>query len=112
MAVTKRVFLPETERVADATTFNNTYQAFGTPLDHPSRTLMFVSDSTVKVKISWDGTNPAFTLLPGATVIIDETSNTVAGVPLETREGTQIYIKGASAGGAGEEVYLSTFYAF
>ena len=111
MAVTKRVFLPETERVADATLFNNTYQTFGTPIDNPSRMLMFVSDSTVKVKISWDGVNDAFTLLPSATVIIDETSNTVSGVPLETRQGTQIYIKGATPGAAGEEVYLSTFYA-
>jgi len=111
MAVTKRVFLPETERVVDATLFNNTFQTFGTPLEHPSRQLIFVSNTTVNVKISWDGTNAAFTLLAGATVIIDETSNTVAGVPLETREGTQFYIKGVSAGGAGEEVYLSTFYA-
>ena len=112
MAVTKRVFLPEEERVADATLFNNTYQAFGTPLENPSRMLMFVSDTTVKVKISWDGAVNAFTLLPGATVILDQTSNTVAGVPLETAEKKQFYIKGATAGAAGEEVYLSTFYAF
>jgi len=112
MAVTKRVFLPETERVVDATLFNNTFQTFDTPLDHPSRTLMFVNGSSVNVKISWDGINSAFTLLAGATVILDETSNTVSGVPLETREGTQFYIKGAVAGAAGEEVYLSSFYAF
>lgn len=112
MAVTKRVFLPEDERVADATLFNNTYQALGTPLAHPSRMLMFVSNTTVNVKISWNGTSNAFTLLAGATVIFDETSNTVSGVPLETREGTQFYVKGATAGAAGQEVYLSTFYAF
>lgn len=111
MAVTKRNFVPEEERVADATLFNNTFQAFGTPLDHPSRMLVFVSNSTVNVKISWDGTRNAFTLLAGATVVLDQTSNTVSGVPLETRQGTQIYIKGAVAGAAGEEVYLSTFYA-
>jgi len=112
MAVTKRVFLPETERVADATLFNNTFQTFGAPLLHPSRTLMFVNGSSVNVKISWDGTDNAFTLLAGATVILDESSNTVSGVPLETRAGTQFYIKGATAGAATEEVYLSTFYAF
>jgi len=112
MAVTKRVFLPEPERVADATLFNNTFQTFDTPIDHPSRTLMFVNGSSVNVKISWDGTNPAFTLLAGATVVLDETSNTVSGVPLETKQATQFYIKGATAGAAGEEVYLSTFYAF
>jgi hypothetical protein len=112
MAITKRVFLPETERVADATLFNNTYQTLGTPLDHPSRMLMFVSNSTVNVKISWDGVNSAFTLLAGATVILDQTSNTVSGVALETAEGKQIYVKGATAGAAGEEIYLSTFYAF
>jgi len=112
MAVTKRVFLPEVERVADATLFNNTYQNFDTPLLHPSRTLMFVNASSKNVKISWDGVNAAFTLLAGAVVILDETSNTVAGVPLETREGTQFKIKGASPGAAGEEVYLSSFYAF
>lgn len=111
MAVTKRVFLPETERVADATLFNNTFQALGTPLTNPSRMLIFVSNSTVNVKISWNGTDNAFTLLAGATVILDETSNTVDGVPLETRAGTQIYVKGATAGLAGEEIYLTTFYA-
>ena len=110
MAVTKKRFLPEAERVADATLFNNTYQAFGTPLDNPSRMLMFVSDTAINVKISWDGVDDAFTLLPGATVIMDTTSNTVSGVPLETRSGTQVYIKGAAA--STNEVYLSTFYAF
>lgn len=112
MAVTKRVFLPETERVADATLFNNTFQTFGTPLDNPSRMLIFVNNSTIDVKISFDGTNAAFTVLASANVILDLTSNAVSGVPLEVREGTQFYIKGAAAGGAGEEVYLSTFYAF
>jgi hypothetical protein len=110
MAVTKKVFLPETERKADATLFDNTYQAFDTPLDNPSRMLMFVSDTKINVKISWDGVNDAFTLLPGATVILDTTSNTVSGVPLETRAGNQFYIKGSAASIG--KVYLSTFYAF
>lgn len=112
MAVTKQVFLPETERVANATLFNNTFQTFGTPLVEKSRMLMFVNGSSVNVKISWNGTDNAFTLLAGATVILDQTSNTVEGVPLETRAQTQFYIKGATAGAAGEEVYLTNFYAF
>ena len=111
MAVTKRIFLPETERVVDATLFDNTFQTFGTPLAELSRVLIFVNASSVNVKISWDGVNPAFTLLAGATVVLDQTSNAVEGVPLETAAQKQFYIKGATAGTAGQEVYLSTFYA-
>ena len=102
--------LPETEREIDSATFNNTFQVIGTPISHPSRILIFVNDSLINVKISWDGVNPAFTLLPGATVIIDESSNAVSQAVLATSAGTQFYAKGAAASVG--KVYLSTFYAF
>ena len=101
--------LPETEREIDSATFDGTFQAIGTPIDNPSRILIFVNDCLVNVKISWDGINPAFTLLPGATVIIDETSNAIPQSEFVTKAGTQIYAKGVASVGS---VFLSTMYAF
>lgn len=108
MPNSKSRFLPETEREIDSSTFNGTFQVIGTPITNPSRMLIFVNDCLVNVKISWDGVNPAFTLLPGATVVLDETSNAIPQSELVTHAQTQIYAKGTASTGS---VYLSTFYA-
>lgn len=101
--------LPEEEREIDSTTFDGTFQAIGTPIDNPSRMLIFVNDCGVNVKVSWDGVVPAFTLLPGATVVLDETSNAIPQSELSTSAQTQFYVRGTASTGS---VYLSTFYAF
>lgn len=101
--------LPETERTIDSATFNGTFLAIGTPITNPSRMLIFVNNSLVNVKISWDGVNNHFTLLPGATVIFDEQSNSVPDAEFVTAAQTQFYAKGAASTGS---VFLSTFYAF
>lgn len=99
---------PEPEREIDSATFDGTFQEIGTPIDNPSRMLIFVNNSLVNVKISWDGVDPAFTLLPGATVIFDEQSNSVPESEFVTVAGTQFYAKGVASTGS---VFLSTFYA-
>lgn len=101
--------LPETEREIDSATFNGTFLAIGTPINHRSRMLIFVNNSLVNVKISWDGVNNHFTLLPGATVVLDEQSNSVPDSEFVTAALTQFYAKGAASTGS---VFLSTFYAF
>jgi hypothetical protein len=100
--------LPETMRSINSASFTGSYQTLGTVLAHPSRMLIFVNNSGVLVTISWDGTNDAFVILPGAAVILDETSNAVSGAVLASAQGTQFYAKGAASVGL---VYLSTFYA-
>ena len=108
MSNIKGRLLPETEREIDSATFDGSFQEIGTPIDNPSRILIFVNDSLGKVKISWDGVNAAFTLLPGATVVIDETSNAIPQSEFATSSQTQFYAKGSASTGS---VFLSTFYA-
>jgi hypothetical protein len=47
--------------------------------------------------------------VPGATVILDESSNSVANAALVTSAQTQFWVKGTAT--AGGEISISTFYA-
>ena len=99
--------LPEPMRSINSASFTGSYQVIGTPITHPSRILLIVNNSGVNVTISWDGTNDAFVLLPGAGFAIDENANAVSQATYETKAGTQFYAKGVASTGL---VYLSTFY--
>lgn len=101
-------FTPETIRSRDSATFTGSYQTLGSVITNPSRMLIFVNNSGVLVTISWDGTNDHLVLLPGAAVVLDETSNAVSQAVLASAAKTQFYVKGSASTGL---VYLSTFYA-
>lgn len=103
----RKVLLPEAMRSINSASFSGSYQVIGTPLTYPSRVLLFVNNSGVVVTISWDGTNDAFVLLPGAAFAFDENANAVTNAEFETKAGTQFYAKGSASTGL---VYLSTFY--
>lgn len=104
----KNKLLPEAMRSINSASFTGSYQAIGSVLQFPSRLLLFVNNSGVNVTISWDGTNDAFVLLPGAGFAIDENANAVSTCVYETAAGTQFYAKGSASTGL---VYLSSFYA-
>ncbi len=105
--------LPEPMRSVNSASFDGTYKPFRdsgnniSPTTYASRVLLFVNDTGVNVTISWDGTNDALVLLPGAGFTLDENANAVAGTTLVTIAGTQFYAKGAASTGL---VYLTTFY--
>lgn len=108
MSEIKQKLLPEPMRSINSASFTGSYQAIGTPLANASRILLFVNNSGVNVTISFDGSNDAFILLPGAGFTIDENSNAVSSSVYETAAGTQFYAKGSASTGL---VYISSFYA-
>ena len=108
MADYRSRLLPEEMKVFDSSTLTGVYKPLDTPISNPSRMLIFVNDSTGKCYISWDGVKTAFPLLPGATVVLDESSNSVANAALVTSAQTQFWVKGTATVG---EISVSTFYA-
>lgn len=101
--------LPEPLRTFDSSTFTGSYQAIGTPLVHASTMMLWVNNSGVIVTVSFDGTNAAFVLLPGAAFTFDENANAVTNAEWKTSQGTQFYVSGSASTGL---VYFSTFYSF
>lgn len=110
----KSRLLPEPMRSINSASFTGSYMPFldslavASPITNPSRVLLFVNNSGVNVTISWDGTNDAFVLLPGAGFALDENANAVPQATFMTSAQTQFYAKGVASTGF---VYLSTFYA-
>jgi hypothetical protein len=105
-------FTPETQRTVAGPVFSDMlYHNIGTPIAHPSRMLIFVNNTGILLFISWDGVHDHLALLPGATLILDETSNAVSQAELITVALTQFAAR-APAGVAGtDNLYLSTFFA-
>jgi hypothetical protein len=99
---------PEVLRSIDASTFNATYQALGTPLDNPSRIMKITNASDVDVLVSWDGVEDHEFVPMGSFLLLDETANAVPQSQLAAPQGTQIYVNGSAGTGS---VYLSTYYA-
>lgn len=99
----------ETLRSLPGSGFNNTYQALGTPLAHPSYILKMVNNTTVDVLVSIDGTTDIDVCPAGSFWLYDE-SKYVQGIgPLIAMpQGTQILVKGAAAGTG--TIYLVSQY--
>lgn len=104
-------FTPEIMRSIAGASLTNMYQDIGTPISNPSRLIIFVNGSGVIVYISWDGINDHIVLLPGAAIILDETSNAVSNAVLATAAKTQFQARAPANVAGTDNVYLSTFYA-
>lgn len=105
-------FTPETVRTRSGASLTNVYKTIGTVITNPSRMLVIVNNTGILVMISWDGTNDHVPLLAGASLILDESSNSVANAALVTAAKTQFYARDPANLGTGtDNIYLSTFYA-
>jgi hypothetical protein len=98
----------ENLRSIDSATFNNTFQAVGTPLVYPSYICKMVNNSTVLVTISIDGVNAVDVAPNGSFWLYDESKEIQGQNYAALPAGTQVYVKGASAGTG--LVYLVTQY--
>lgn len=88
------------ERSIDASTFNSSYQALGTPLDHAPVILVIDNDTTVAVALSFTGTNTWKTFSSGTAIILDLRSNRGKPFDFTIPIGTQIYVRGAVGTGS------------
>jgi hypothetical protein len=107
----KKVLYPETERTFSGSALTTSYQAIGTPIAHASAQMLWLNNTGVLVKVSYDGTNDHFTLLAGAEFMDDENANAVASSEAKAPSQTQFYVKLAPGGTAGaDKIYFSTWY--
>jgi hypothetical protein len=92
-------------RSIDSATLNNTYQALGAPLAHPSFILKLVNNSTDLVTISIDGLTDIDVAPANSFWLYDEDkTDRHEAMP----QGTQIYVKGTPAGTG--SIYLVSQY--
>lgn len=105
-------YTPETMRKLSGASITNVYAAIGSAITNPSRQLVIVNNTGILLYISWDGTHDHVPLLAGASLVLDESSNSVASAPFVTKAGTTFYAKDPANLGTGtDNVYISTFYA-
>lgn len=102
--------LPGTLASIDSATFTGSYQAVGSALAHPARIVKFTNASNVAVTISWDGANDADYLPANAFLLLDVTTNHSMPLNFEIQQGTQFFVKGASAITNAGSVYISYYY--
>lgn len=95
----------ETLRSIDSATFTGSYQALGTPLQHPSYILKLVNNSTSLVTISIDGTTDIDVAPAGSFWLYDEDEGNSSHESIPA--GTQIFVKGSAGTGS---VYLVSQY--
>lgn len=107
MSYTTRIEWEELRSI-DSSTFTGSFQALGTPLEHPAYILKLVNNSNRLVTVSKDGTTSIDVAPANSFWLYDEgkvgVSSQIPAVP----KGTQIYVSGA-AGGSGL-VYLVVQY--
>lgn len=95
-------------RTIDSSTFTGSYQAIGTPLEHPASIVKLVNNSTVLVTISIDGTNDHDVAPASSFWLYDVTANhTTEYGSIFIPQETQYYVKGSAGAGS---VYLVVQY--
>jgi hypothetical protein len=105
MSLTNRISW-EALRSIDSATFTGSYQALGTPLEHPSYICKLVNNSNVIVTISIDGSTDIDICPATSFWLYDEAkffNPSIQFLP----QGTQFYVKGAAGAGL---VYLVSQY--
>lgn len=95
-------------RSIDSATFTGSFQAIGTPLDHPAYILKLVNNSNRLVTISKDGVTSIDVAPANSFWLYDEGKVGVTSQIPTVSKGTQIYVSGL-AGGTGS-VYLVVQY--
>lgn len=93
----------ETLRSIDSATFTGSYQALGTPLQHPSYILKLVNNSNVLITISIDGITDIDVAPAGSFWLYDEGKVGISSSSPAIPAGTQFYVKGSASTGS---VYL------
>lgn len=97
----------ENLRSIDSATFTGTYQALGTPLEHPSYICKLVNNSTVLVTISIDGVNDMDVAPASSFWLYDEGKvGQVSAFPA-LPAGTRFFVNGSAGTGS---VYLISQY--
>ena len=97
----------ETLKSIDSATFTGSYQALGTPLQHPSYICRLVNNSNVLVTISIDGINDMDVAPANSFWLYDEGKVGIAGAYPALPQGTQFMVKAAAGLGS---VYLVSQY--
>lgn len=97
----------ETLRSIDSATFTGSFQALGTPLDHPAVLVRMVNNSDVLVTVSVDGVNSHDVLPAGSFWLYDIASDSPETSTIYRKKGTQYYVSGAAGTGS---VYLVVLY--
>jgi|SRR5271166_2886319 len=110
MPLFHKSLVPETERTFAGASLTASYQTIGTPLAHASTMMIWVNNTGVIVKVSFNGVNDHFTLLAGATVIFDENANAVSSAEYKTPNLTQFYVRTTGVAGS-DNIYFDTFYS-
>lgn len=88
---------------------SGTYEAVGTPFDHPIRLIRFVNMTDVDLLISTDGTHDKDIVPAGGFVLYDiSTNKTEASSGFFIDQGGIIYVKGAPTLGS---FYIAALYA-
>lgn len=99
--------IPDTLRQIAATSFDNTFQAVGTPLIYPSPLVKFINNTSVLVIVSWDGVT-FHDVMPSETfTIYDFCSDAGTTAGWYAPEGTQFYVNGSVGTGS---FYIVVFY--
>lgn len=91
-------------RSIDSATLTGSYQALGTPLQHPSIILKLVNNSTVLVTISINGTSDV-DVAPASSFFLYDEMKTQAHEAAPA--GTQFFVKGSAGTGS---IYLVSKY--
>jgi len=97
----------ETLRSIDSATLTGSYQALGTPLEHPGYIVKLVNNSTMLVTISIDGINDVDVAPANSFWLYDEGKAGLNSAYPALPEGTQIMVKGTAGVGS---VYLVSQY--
>lgn len=106
MAYTNRIAW-ETLRSIDSATLTGSYQALGTPLEHPSYICKMVNNSTSSVTVSVDGINDIDVCPAGSFWLYDEGKVGLSAAYPALPQGTQVYVKGSAGTGS---IYLVSQY--
>jgi hypothetical protein len=90
---------PDALRSIDSATFTGAYQAVGAPLSRNVRLVKFINNSTMSVKVSWDGIVDNDFVPANSFALYDITSDKVKDDGWFISTGTQFYVKGAAGVG-------------
>jgi hypothetical protein len=97
----------ENLRSIDSSTFTGSYQALGTPLNHPGYIVKLVNNSNVLVTISTDGSHDMDVAPANSFWLYDESKSGTPPLQQAIPANTQFYIKGSVGTGL---VYLVVQY--
>lgn len=113
MAAPSLIFRADPIRTLAFGSISGTYAAVGTPLINLTRLILFQNGTDVNVIFSFDSVNDHIFVPTNGFVLLDLNTNkdsTTEVMGWYIQNGTQIYVKDASAATTSGSVYVSSFY--